>query len=60
MDKKSTLSLVKDIYEALNTLEVKGYNNCKTYTNCMDAINKLFSELNEILPDDISDNHTEE
>lgn len=60
MDRQSILKLTQDIYEALNTLEIKGYNNCKTYSNCMDALNRLFSELNETLPDNKNENSMED
>lgn len=45
MKKEEISQSICDIYNALNTLSVKGYNDCKTYSNCMELLNKLVSEI---------------
>lgn len=60
MAKQDVVNLITNIYEALNTLELRGYKNCKTYSNCMDAIQKLSIEVTSLIPDDEPENVEEQ
>lgn len=33
------------LYQALDTLTVEGYKNCKTYSNCMEFIAQMIQEI---------------
>lgn len=39
------LSYLKEIYSALDTLQLTGYVNCKTYSNCMEALNLVINNI---------------
>lgn len=52
------IDILTQIYAALDTLVLKGYENCKTYSNCMDALASIISEMKN--DDKKNDNKKEE
>lgn len=51
MDKEKIINRIIEIYSALNTLNVKGYNEAKTYSNAMDALREVVNEIDNNLYD---------
>lgn len=49
-EKESMISLIGDIYRALDTISVKGYVNTKTLSNCMDALQQLADNIKTYEP----------
>lgn len=48
MTKQEICLNLRNIYDALDTLNLKGYANCKTYANCMDALMVIIDEVNKL------------
>lgn len=46
MNKEDLILQINKIYQALNTISVQGYNNIKTFGNCMDALQELAKNTN--------------
>lgn len=45
---KSCMSLLENIYNALNTLSLTGYAQQKTNANCMEALQQVYEQLKNI------------
>lgn len=45
MNKEKIAQSICDVYNALDTLTIKGYTGCKTYTNCMETLKSLVTEI---------------
>lgn len=45
MNQKQISQSICDVYNALDTLTIKGYIDCKTYTNCMETLRSLVTEV---------------
>lgn len=50
MNKENLITLVGQIYRALDTVSVSGYNNTKVLSNCMEALQQLANDINEAEP----------
>ena len=50
MNKENLIILVEQIYRALDTVSVSGYNNTKVLSNCMEALQRLANDINEAEP----------
>lgn len=46
-NKEDILKKLQSIYNALNTLEVKGKNNCAIVAGSMNVLEELFQELSQ-------------
>lgn len=46
MNKEDLIIQVNKIYQALGTISVRGYNDVKTFGNCLDAIQELAKNIN--------------
>lgn len=46
MNKEDLITQVNKIYQALNTISVRGYGDIKTLGNCLDAIQELAKNIN--------------
>lgn len=45
MNKQEICQSVCDVYNALNTIRLSGYKDCKTFTNCMESLNNIVNEI---------------
>lgn len=45
---KSCMSLLENVYNALNTLSLTGYAQQKTNANCMEALQQVYEQLKNI------------
>ena len=48
MTKEIIKASIKEIYNALNTISPKGYQDSKTYTNCMEALNVVLQQIDQL------------
>lgn len=46
MNKEDLITQVNKIYQALNTISVRGYGDVKTLGNCLDAMQELSKNVN--------------
>ena len=42
------MEILIEVYNAMNTLQLTGYAQQKTNTNCMEALQQVYSQLKEI------------
>ena len=56
MDKKYDIKQVPEdlqkVYDALNTLKISGYYDCKTFSNCMEVISFIIKQTKENIKGD--------
>ena len=45
MNKEDLIIQANKIYQALNTISVRGYNDIKTFGNCLDAMQELIKNI---------------